>query len=515
MKEEFLKKTLNVLSRTCEKLEEREKYINSLNVFPVPDGDTGTNMLMTLREALDSPNGNVQDDLKNIAESIVLKAHGNSGVIFSSFLKGFLEESLRYNGDEPTILTKAFEKGVEIAYKVVEHPAEGTILTVMRECAKGMKEGNSLTDKITKAYNYGLKALEETKELLPTLKEAGVVDAGGDGFLSFLEALYEVFTGQVLATREKLDSSSFNVSAWRKRPEYKNCVDLVIDKNNVDPDIREELKQLGDSIILIEDEKKVKIHIHTNDVDRVVKCVSKLGTVENINVRNMVQQQLEALLDVETAVVAFTVGEQLSDLFYSLGASVVIDKSEEITYRDLADIINTIPAQNIILLPNDREILSKFIGISKLTTKKADVLETESIPQGIEALLNFNSALTFEENISNIKESIRNIKDGFIDVSKAHTVLNDIELEGGEFFATSKDKVIVKGKDLLAVIFDLLDKFKVNMGSMLLIYGGKVDSTEIDKIKYELSKKYPDLDIETFDGGIEVDKVIYSIKEQD
>jgi len=120
-----------------------------------------------------------------------------------------------------------------------------------------------------------------------------------------------------------------------------------------------------------------------------------------------------------------------------------------------------------------------------------------------------------KKTISNIKESIRNIKDGFIDVSKAHTVLNDIELEGGEFFATSKDKVIVKGKDLLAVIFDLLDKFKVNMGSMLLIYGGKVDSTEIDKITNELSKKYPDLDTETFDGGIEVDKVIYSIKEQD
>ena len=512
MEKDFLKKIINSLFKTLEKLEEREVYINNLNVFPVPDGDTGTNMLMTLKETLESTNN---DDLKNflndVSKNIVLKAHGNSGIIFSSFLKGFLNKILNFDSDEANILTKAFENGVEASYKILDNPTEGTILTVIRESVRGMKEGKDLIEKIEKSYIYGLEALEKTKEMLPSLKEADVVDAGGDGFLSFLESIYEVFTDRNIK-REKATSSSFNVSIWRKRPVYKNCVELIADKRKEDFNIKEKLKKLGDSIILVEDNEKIKIHIHTNEVDELLKLVNRIGEIKEINIRNMIKQQLEFLLDVEIAVITFSIGENIRELFYSLGASIVIDKDENLSYEDLVEIVKDMPSQNIILLPNDKEILFKFEKIRELETKKIEVVETLSIPEGIEALLNFDREKSFDENILNMSESIKKIKSGFIDIFKENLSIKDFEIKEGDFFATVNDEIIVKGDNLLKTIFNLLNKIEINEGLLLLIYGDETDSDEVEKVKVELKKDFPNLNVEIYNGGKRINKIIYSIK---
>jgi len=512
MEKDFLKKIINSLFKTLEKLEEREVYINNLNVFPVPDGDTGTNMLMTLKETLESTNN---DDLENflndVSKNIVLKAHGNSGIIFSSFLKGFLNKILNFNSDEANILTKAFENGVEASYKILDNPTEGTILTVIRESVRGMKEGKDLIEKIEKSYIYGLEALEKTKEMLPSLKEADVVDAGGDGFLSFLESIYEVFTDQSIK-REKATSSPFNVSIWRKRPVYKNCVELIADKRKEDFNIKEKLKKLGDSIILVEDNEKIKIHIHTNEVDELLKLVNEIGEIKEINIRNMIKQQLEFLLDVEIAVITFSIGENIRELFYSLGASIVIDKDENLSYKDLVEIINDMPSQNIILLPNDKEILFKFEKISELETKKIEIVETLSIPEGIEALLNFDREKSFDENILNMRENIKKIKSGFIDISKENLSMKDFEIKEGDFFATINDEIIVKGENLFKTIANLLNKIEIYEGSLLLIYGDEIDSDEVKKVKIELKKDFPNLNVEIYNGGKRINKIIYSIK---
>lgn len=512
MEKDFLKKIINSLFKTLEKLEEREVYINNLNVFPVPDGDTGTNMLMTLKETLESTNN---DDLENflndVSKNIVLKAHGNSGIIFSSFLKGFLNKILNFDSDEANILTEAFENGVEASYKILDNPTEGTILTVIRESVRGMKEGKDLIEKIEKSYIYGLEALEKTKEMLPSLKEADVVDAGGDGFLSFLESIYEVFTDQSIK-REKATSSPFNVSIWRKRPVYKNCVELIADKRKEDFNIKEKLKKLGDSIILVEDNEKIKIHIHTNEVDELLKLVNEVGEIKEINIRNMIKQQLEFLLDVEIAVITFSIGENIRELFYSLGASIVIDKDENLSYKDLVEIINDMPSQNIILLPNDKEILFKFEKISELETKKIEIVETLSIPEGIEALLNFDREKSFDENILNMRESIKKIKSGFIDISKENLSIKDFEIKEGVFFATVNDEIIVKGENLFKTIANLLNKIETYEASLLLIYGDEIDSDEVKKVKMELKKDFPNLNVEIYNGGKRINKIIYSIK---
>ncbi|MGB9678081.1 MAG: DAK2 domain-containing protein, partial [Candidatus Ratteibacteria bacterium] len=285
--------------------------------------------LMTLKETLEySHKDDLENFLKNISKNIVLKAHGNSGIIFSSFLKGFLYEILNFDCDELKVLERAFESGLKESYKILDNPIEGTILTVIKESAKGIKEGEDLKDGVKKAYIYGVEALEKTPELLPSLKEAGVVDAGGEGFLSFLESLYEVFIG-VNIIREKVSSSFFDVSIWRKRPKYKYCVEVIVERKNEYFGFKDELKKMGDSIIFVEDNEKIKIHIHTNKLDEFSKLINKIGEIKDINIRNMRKQQLEFLLDVEIAIITFSIGENIKDLFYSLGASIVIDKDEK------------------------------------------------------------------------------------------------------------------------------------------------------------------------------------------
>lgn len=513
MREDFLKKILNSLFNTLEKLKDREAYINNLNVFPVPDGDTGTNMLMTLKETLeDSHKGDLENFLKNISKNIVLKAHGNSGIIFSSFLKGFLYEILNFDCDELKVLKRAFESGLKESYKILDNPIEGTILTVIKESAKGIKEGEDLKDGVKKAYIYGLEALEKTPELLPSLKEAGVVDAGGEGFLSFLESLYEVFIGESII-REKVFSSFFDVSIWRKRPKYKYCVEVIVERKNEYFGYLDELKKMGDSIIFVEDNEKIKIHIHTNKLDEFSKLINKIGEIKDINIRNMRKQQLEFLLDVEIAIITFSIGENVKDLFYSLGASIVIDKDEKLSLEDIIEIVNDIPSQNIIFLPNDKDLLLALKRIKELSTKKIEIVETLSIPEGVEAILNFDRTNSFDENFLNMRESIKRIKSGFIEVSTRYLNFKDFEIKEGDFFATINDNIVTKGENLFEALFNLLNKLKVNEGSMLLIYGDGVNFDEIERIRFEIKRIFPNLNLEIYNGGQKIYKIIYGIKE--
>ncbi|MGQ9845543.1 MAG: DAK2 domain-containing protein [Caldisericia bacterium] len=514
MREEFFKKILDSLFKTVEKLKEREDYINNLNVFPVPDGDTGTNMLMTLNESMDSSyDENVNNFLKNISKTIVLKAHGNSGIIFSTFIKSFLDKILNFSNDELNSLKKAFEIGLLESYKILDDPIEGTILTVIKESEKGIREGENLKDSIKKAYIYGLEALEKTKELLPSLKEAGVVDAGGEGFLAFLESLYEIFIDEKII-RELKTISNFNLSIWRKRPKYRNCVDVVVEKERDCFGIINQLKNIGDSIIFLEDNEKVKIHIHTNKLDELIKTINNIGEIKEINIRNMRKQQLEFLLDVEIAIITFSLSENIKDLFYSLGASIVIDENENLSFEDLIEIVDDIPSQYIIFLPNDKNLYMTLKKIKEISNKKIEIVKTSSIPEAIEAILNFDRTNSLEENFLNMKESIKRIKSGIIGVSTKNLNLKDLKIKEGDFFATINDRIIAKGGNLTNTLFNLLNKIKFNEGSLLLIYGDGVNFDEIEMIRFEMKRIFPKLNIEVYNGGQKNYKIIYSFKSQ-
>lgn len=512
MKEEFFKKILDSLFKTVEKLKEREDYINNLNVFPVPDGDTGTNMLMTLNESLKISNDeNVYNFLKNISKTIFLKAHGNSGIIFSTFIKSFLDEILNCSNDELNVLKKGFENGVLESYKILDDPIEGTILTVIKESEKGIQEGENLKDSIKKGYIYGLEALEKTKELLPSLKEAGVVDAGGEGFISFLESLYEVFIGEKII-REQKSFSNFNLSIWRKRPKYRDCVDVVVEKKRDCSYIKNQLKNIGDSLIFLEDDEKVKIHIHTNKYDELIKIINNIGEIKEINIRNMRKQQFEFLLDVEIAIITFSLSENIKDLFYSLGASIVIDEDENLSFEDLIEIVNDTPSQYIIFLPNDKNLFKTIKKIKENTNKKIEIVKTSSIPEAIEAILNFDRTNSLEENLLNMKESIKRIKSGVIGVSNKNLHLKDLNIKQGDFFATVNDKIKTKGENLFITLKNLLEKLKFNEGSMLLIYGDGINFDEIEMIRFEMKRIFPKINIQVYNGGQKKYKLIYSLK---
>lgn len=505
------KKIKETLFLTLRKLEEKETYINNLNVFPVPDGDTGTNMCKTLKETIESKE-NFQDleFLKYVKDKIVLKAHGNSGIIFSQFIKGFLEEVLKEEGNEFEKIKRGFEVGFELSYTIIDNPIEGTIITVIREASKGFKKGKNINDGIRIAYFEGVKALQETPELLPILKDAHVVDAGGEGFVLFLEALLKIFNNESFS-REVIKFDEYNISIWRKRPVYRYCVEAYIKNFNDTLDLKNKLKEFGNSIIVLKENSELKIHIHTNKLDEINAFLKDLGEVREIISRDMRKQQLRFLHDIDIGILTFSLSDKVTDLFYSLGATVVIDINEKPSLEEILESVNDIPSQRIIILPNDKDLVLTVKNLKDKTLKNLEYIETNYITEGVIALLNFDASLSFEENIINMKRSIENVKSGYIARADRETKFKDIEISIGDFFATINNEIILKGNKSSTLLLSVLNKVSFNK-EIVLIFGEELDYNSQEEIRFEIMKKYNSIDLITYDGGQKVYSIIYSIK---
>lgn len=509
---EFLNKIKEALILTLKKLEEKEVYINNLNVFPIPDGDTGTNMCKTLKDTIESKeNLDVKDFLNYVKEKIILKAHGNSGIIFSQFLKGFLDEILQADSDDFEKLKKGFEVGFKSSYEVLDNPVEGTIITVIRDAKDALKESKSFDEGIRNAYFKGVEALRKTPELLFVLKEAGVVDAGGEGFVLFLESLLYSFLKERYE-REEVRLHSELLSFWRKKPNYRYCVEIYIKKKGDFVLQRSDLKKYGNSIILLEDKDNIKIHIHTNVVDEFINYVKSFGEIEEILSRDMRKQQLRFLHDIQIATVTFSIGDKLTDLFYSLGATVVIEIDEKPSVEEIFEVVQDVPSRDVIILPIDQDLFLTIKEVKEKSSKRVEYIELNSIVQCIEALINFNSSLSFEENLKKMSVESRKLKSGIIAKANKEISFNQIEIKPHEFFGTLEKEIVIKGKDLVETTINLFKKLDIKGGDLYLIYGESIDFNEIELLRFEIQNYFKEINLIIYNGGQKIYDLIYGYK---
>lgn len=531
-------------------LRQNKKIVDALNVFPVPDGDTGTNMSLTMDQAVKELTEISSTDLKKVADKAawgsLMGARGNSGVILSQLFRGFAQ-GIPTGRDSISCmeLALAYKSGVDSAYRAVMRPVEGTILTVARETAEKMifeaKRSNNLEKILDNTLRYGEKVLEKTPEMLKELKEANVVDAGGKGLLFLMKGFLEVIKNP------EMDISSVQkVTAERPAEEavhsktlqeikYIYCTELFVTGETIDIDaLKRELSNLGDSMIVVGNGELVKIHIHTNNPDMVLGCSLKWGELSNIKIDNMKIQHEETIgnlaesddtnnntlqavekKDKEIGVFSVSSGSGLNEIFVSLGADIIEGgQSMNPSTESILSVVEKTGYKDVIILPNNKNIILTAEQIKSLSTKNIYVLPTKSIPQGISALLAFNPDSSLEDNISNMTESINNVISGEVTYAVRDTKFNGNNIKEGDILGIKDGNLEIVGKGTEEVIIELIDSMTEGKedGIITIYYGSDIQESMVEKTVEILTQKYTNFDVEYYYGGQNLYYYIVSVE---
>ncbi|HPU00931.1 MAG TPA: DAK2 domain-containing protein [Bacillota bacterium] len=523
---------------------DREKEeINALNVFPVPDGDTGTNMSMTLAAAAEAAmayRGDAIGDLAlKTASRALMGARGNSGVILSQFLRGIARglqgKRVAYTED----LSKAFQYGVVYAYKAVSRPVEGTILTVARETARGARgaarSGADTIGIMEAAIESGRKALARTTEMLPALKEAGVVDAGGMGLIVFLEGcLFAVqhALGEILARREDEKGEAGEKSATGTAAAapgealdlaHPYCTELLIKGVPAAAELQKRLAPLGDSLLVVGQEDICKVHIHTADPGSVLTACLAFGTLHEIKIDNMADQHRHAFhpqAPVETVatfsgaqkpkgkddigVIAVSFGEGIKELFLSLGADEIVFGGQTMNPRveDLFNAAQRLPTERVIILPNNKNIQMVAQQVQRLCAKEVAVVGSRSIAQGLAALVAFKPEADFQENIRLMEESMGQVKSGEITYATRDTVIRGKKVARGSYLGLYNGQLCSAGEELIPAALDLLEQMLDDEDELVtILYGKEISRSDAENFAATVAKAYPHVEVELKYGG--------------
>lgn len=514
-----------------------KEMVNELNVFPVPDGDTGTNMGLTiisaLKEAehLDS-SATVEEVSAAVSRGALMGARGNSGVILSQFFRGFAEGLKGKDVADIKDLAFAFKKASDVTYKAVMKPTEGTILTVGRELsdfaiknAAKAKDMGSFYENVIKAAE---KSLDNTPNLLPVLKEQGVVDAGGKGLVVILQGALKAAKGETI---EKIEDAELQ----RKSPkafvegeiedddiEFAYCTEFLI---KGDSDKAEEFKQklipLGDCLLVVGAGGIIKTHIHTNNPGRVLEYASEIGMLQDIKIDNMRIQHQEKLFKAEEveaakgknkvvepteeyAFVTVSIGDGLSEVFESLNADYIVKGGQTMnpSTEDLLKGVESTPGKNVFILPNNKNIQLAAEQVKELTTRNVKVIPTRSIPEGISAMLAFQPESTFDENEEVMKETISHVKSGQVTYAVRDTEISGKKIAEGDVIGIAHGDIVSVGHEVTEVTRELIEELVNEDHSLItLYYGEDVDEEDGEKLLKELEEEYEDLDIELVYGG--------------
>ncbi len=533
---------------------EREKEaINALNVFPVPDGDTGTNMSMTLKAAVEGSlayDGHSIGELSEIVASRALMgARGNSGVILSQILRGIARGLRKKDHISPGELSKAFQYGVVYAYKAVSKPVEGTILTVAREMARGIRaaahKGESLYGAIEEAVNSGKAALAKTTEMLPALKEAGVVDAGGLGLLVFFEgclyALKQSFHDMLTHRKTKLSAyettGSTGPAFSRAEPlnlDNPYCTEMLI-KTEADnlTNLKDRLSPYGDSLLVVTDKHLAKIHIHTASPDLVIQTALQYGSLHDIKIENMHDQHQEAFSSVagvektvilpgtnrqekgEAGIISVSFGEGFREIFLSLGADEIVFGGQTMNpnVEDLLNAVTNLSQHSAIILPNNKNIILVAETVKSLTDKKVEVLETKSLPEGLAALLAYNATQPVEDNITAMLQGISRVKTGLVTHATRDTVIKDLAVKHGEYLGLTGEEIITSGQDIRQTALTLAEELIKEHHDIITIFSGQdVSQEEAFALTATIKEEYPSLEVELQYGGQPIYYYIFSVE---
>ena len=531
-------------------LEAKKEWINELNVFPVPDGDTGTNMSMTILAAAKEVSSLEKKDMKSVAKAIssgsLRGARGNSGVILSQLFRGFTKVIANYEYIDTVVLAEACDKAVETAYKAVMKPKEGTILTVARGAADKaidmVEETDDLEVFIKAVIDEAECVLKKTPDMLP-----GVVDSGGQGLVVVLQGAYDALMGK------EIDYSSFEraqtsggitkISAETEAEiKFGYCTEFIIVLNK--PMSGEEvatykafLTSIGDSIVVVADDEIVKTHVHTNDPGLAIQEALKHGSLSKIKIDNMREEHQERLIkdaqkvaaeqakaEAESApaelkemgFISVSAGAGLSEIFSGLGVDVIIEGGQTMnpSTDDILNAIEKVHAKNVFVLPNNKNIILAANQAAALSEKKkVHVVPTKTIPQGISALINFIPEQSAEENAARMTEELSNVKSGQITYAVRDTVIDDKEIKENDYMGIGDSGILAVGADMNETLLTMVDQLvDEESGIISLYYGEDVSEEDAQSLADQLQEKYEDLEVEVNDGGQPIYYYILSVE---
>ena len=510
-------------------LEKCVPEINAINVFPVPDGDTGTNMLLTMHSAMQEAKQNTDSNASSIAKSMaygaLMGARGNSGVILSQFLRGLakgLEDKKSFNGKD---FAKALAEASQAAYEGIMHPVEGTILTVLKDAAyaadiAAKTDSENLLPVVETATEAARDSVAQTPDLLPVLREAGVVDAGGQGLYVLLDGARHFLKGEADKMKgRKPQLVSVNLPLASKMAPtaevevpYGYCIEFLVEGQKINlGKIRKKLKRKGQSLIVAGNCSMVRVHIHSFKPGEILDYATHLGTLHQVKVKNMDDQyaefikiQKERMPRVDIAIVTVAAGDGFFEVFNSLGATIIVPGGQTMnpSVRELLKAVEAAPSDNIILLPNNKNIIHTASQVESLTSKRVKVIPTRTIPQGIAASLAFSYDMDLEENAQAMEEAMTAVKT--IEVTKAvrKTQMNGQKIKKGQPIAILNDEnLIAGGNNMLDIIFQALTKTNIENTELVTIYyAAEAQAIEAEDIAQKIREGYR-LEVEVVQGG--------------
>ena len=537
----------------AQRLDSKKEWINELNVFPVPDGDTGTNMTMTIMSAAREVQAIETPTMENLAKAIsqgaLRGARGNSGVILSQLFRGFSKEIKEVEVIDAQVLASALERAAETAYKAVMKPKEGTILTV----AKGMstkalevfEETDDLAEGIAQVLEYGDYVLSQTPEMLPVLKQAGVVDSGGQGLMEVLKGAYDGFLGKEVdmsedfkpAVKVVVPDSDIDTADIK----FGYCTEFIVmlEKpytEETEHEFKSFLSSIGDSIVCVNDEDIVKVHVHTNDPGLAIQKGLSYGSLTSMKIDNMREEHNEKVIKdaerkaaeqkaaeeaasaprKEVGFLAVSIGEGMNEIFKGLGVDYIIEGGQTMnpSTEDIMNAVDKVNADTIYVLPNNKNIiLAAEQAKSLVVDKQLIVIPSKTVPQGITAVVNYIDGETAEANSEHMIQEMERVKSGQVTYAVRDTVIDDKTITEGDIMGIGDSGILSVTKDIDSATLELIDALVDEDSELISIYYGEdVSEEDAEALAGQLEEKYPDVDVEVQNGGQPIYYYVLSVE---
>ncbi|HCU9853295.1 TPA: fatty acid kinase catalytic subunit FakA [Staphylococcus aureus] len=537
----------DMIIQGAQNLSNNADLVDSLNVYPVPDGDTGTNMNLTMTSGREEVENNLSKNIgelgKTFSKGLLMGARGNSGVILSQLFRGFCKNIESESEINSKLLAESFQAGVETAYKAVMKPVEGTILTVAKDAAQAAIEKANSTEDCIELMEYIIvkanESLENTPNLLAVLKEVGVVDSGGKGLLCVYEGFLKALKGEkVEAKVAKLDKDEFVHDEHdfhgvinTEDIIYGYCTEMMVrfGKNKKafdEQEFRQDMSQFGDSLLVINDEEIVKVHVHTEYPGKVFNYGQQYGELIKLKVENMREQHREVIRKeqhtakpkmetVETAIITISMGEGISEIFKSMGATHIISGGQTMnpSTEDIVKVIEQSKCKRAIILPNNKNILMASEQAASIVDAEAVVIPTKSIPQGISALFQYDVDATLEENKAQMADSVNNVKSGSLTYAVRDTKIDGVEIKKDAFMGLIEDKIVSSKSDQLTTVTELLNEMLAEDSEILtVIIGQDAEQAVTDNMINWIEERYPYVEVEVHEGGQPIYQYFFSVE---
>ncbi len=537
----------DMIIQGAQNLSNNADLVDSLNVYPVPDGDTGTNMNLTMTSGREEVENNLSKNIgelgKTFSKGLLMGARGNSGVILSQLFRGFCKNIESESEINSKLLAESFQAGVETAYKAVMKPVEGTILTVAKDAAQAAVEKANNTEDCIELMEYIIvkanESLENTPNLLAVLKEVGVVDSGGKGLLCVYEGFLKALKGEkVEAKVAKLDKDEFVHDEHdfhgvinTEDIIYGYCTEMMVrfGKNKKafdEQEFRQDMSQFGDSLLVTNDEEIVKVHVHTEYPGKVFNYGQQYGELIKLKVENMREQHREVIRKeqhtakpkmetVETAIITISMGEGISEIFKSMGATHIISGGQTMnpSTEDIVKVIEQSKCKRAIILPNNKNILMASEQAASIVDAEAVVIPTKSIPQGISALFQYDVDATLEENKAQMADSVNNVKSGSLTYAVRDTKIDGVEIKKDAFMGLIEDKIVSSQSDQLTTVTELLIEMLAEDSEIFtVIIGQDAEQAVTDNMINWIEEQYPDVEVEVHEGGQPIYQYFFSVE---